>query len=106
MNAGRQICGLLLAAVFIAALPCPAQDTKVQDKTGQNSEIRSEVAIFDPAKAVGLQGGLVVQLGGRDTSSAAMLSRGALPHIDRERHRLAGLVLLDIETCNRDVLRR
>ena len=50
---------------FLIALPCPAQDATT---TLAASKI-------DPVSAAGLTGGLIVQLGGANTSSAEALSR-------------------------------
>ena len=56
---------LFVVFLLLIALPCSAQDATTQ----------AVQSLANPAELAGLQGGLIVQLGGRDTSAAAELSR-------------------------------
>ena len=53
MNVGRYLSGQWLVCFFLTPLPCFAQDATVKPTS----------AVLDPAATVGLQGGLIVQLG-------------------------------------------
>ncbi|MCA9137290.1 MAG: PQQ-binding-like beta-propeller repeat protein, partial [Planctomycetales bacterium] len=64
------ILSVMVAVAIGSGLECPAQDAADVD----SGNVVNSVNVIDPAAVAGLQGGLIVQLGGQETDAAAKLS--------------------------------